>query len=72
MLLLYYIFQTLSPTDKTGYGHVGAAGAGHFTKMIHNGIEYGLMEAYAEGFELLQAKKDFQLDLAQISKIWKK
>ena len=64
------IFQTLAPTDETGYGHVGPAGAGHFTKMIHNGIEYGLMEAYAEGFELLQAKKDFRLDLAQISRIW--
>ena len=64
------IVETLAPTNQTGYGRVGATGAGHFTKMIHNSIEYALMEAYAEGFELLQAKEDFQLDLAQISSIW--
>lgn len=64
------ILQTLAPTDQAGYGLVGPTGAGHFTKMIHNSIEYALMEAYAEGFELLQAKEDFQLDLAEISKIW--
>ena len=50
---------------------VGSAGAGHFVKMVHNGIEYGLMQAYAEGFELMQAKEDFNLDLAQISQIWR-
>ena len=65
------IFQTLAPGPDRGYGHVGPAGAGHFTKMVHNGIEYGLMEAYAEGFELMKAKGEFALDLAQISEIWR-
>jgi len=64
------IFQTLAPAPDQGYGHVGPAGAGHFVKMVHNGIEYGLMQAYAEGFELLEAKKEFGLDLAKISQIW--
>jgi len=65
------VFQTLAPSLDKGYGHVGPAGAGHFVKMIHNGIEYGLMEAYAEGFELMQAKGEFNLDLAQIADIWR-
>ncbi|MFQ5996254.1 MAG: phosphogluconate dehydrogenase (NAD(+)-dependent, decarboxylating) [Dehalococcoidales bacterium] len=65
------IFQTLAPSSDKGYGHVGPAGAGHFVKMIHNGIEYGLMEAYAEGFEMMQAKGEFNLDLAQIADIWR-
>jgi 6-phosphogluconate dehydrogenase len=65
------IFQTLAPSPDKGYGHVGPAGAGHFVKMIHNGIEYGLMETYAEGFELMQAKGEFNLDLAQIAEIWR-
>ena len=65
------IFQTLAPGPDTGYGHVGPSGAGHFVKMIHNGIEYGLMQAYAEGFELMQAKGVFGLDLAQIAQIWR-
>ncbi len=65
------ILQTLAPGPDKGYGHVGPAGAGHFVKMIHNGIEYGLMEAYAEGFELMQAKGEFGLDLAQIAEIWR-
>jgi 6-phosphogluconate dehydrogenase len=65
------VFQTLTPSPDKGYGHVGPAGAGHFVKMIHNGIEYGLMEAYAEGFELMQAKGEFSLDLAQIAEIWR-
>ena len=65
------IFKTLAPDDGKGYGHVGPAGSGHFVKMVHNGIEYGMMQAYAEGFELLQAKEDFGLDLAQISEIWR-
>ena len=65
------IFQTLAPGPDKGYGHVGPAGAGHFVKMVHNGIEYGLMQAYAEGFELMQAKQVFNLDLAQISEIWR-
>jgi 6-phosphogluconate dehydrogenase len=65
------IFQALAPASDKGYGRVGPAGAGHFVKMIHNGIEYGLMQAYAEGFELMKAKEDFNLDLAQISQIWR-
>ena len=65
------IFQTLAPSLDKGYGHVGPAGAGHFVKMIHNGIEYGLMEAYAEGFELLEAKTEFERDLAQVAEIWR-
>jgi 6-phosphogluconate dehydrogenase len=64
------LFQTLAPSPQEGYGHVGPSGAGHFVKMVHNGIEYGLMEAYAEGFELIQAKQDFTPDLAQIARIW--
>ena len=65
------IFQALAPATDRGYGHVGPAGAGHFVKMVHNGIEYGLMQAYAEGFELMEAKEEFGLDLAQISEIWR-
>lgn len=64
------IFETLAPAPDKGWGHVGPAGSGHFVKMIHNGIEYGLMQAYAEGFEILRAKKDFDLSLSQIAKIW--
>jgi 6-phosphogluconate dehydrogenase len=65
------IFETLAPAADKGWGHVGPAGAGHFVKMIHNGIEYGLMEAYAEGFEIMHAKKDFDLDLHQVAEIWR-
>ena len=65
------IFKTLAPSHETGHGYVGPAGAGHFTKMIHNGIEYGMMQAFAEGFEILKAKEEFQLDLAQIAEIWR-
>jgi 6-phosphogluconate dehydrogenase len=61
-------FRTLAPED--GYAHVGPSGAGHFTKMVHNGIEYGLMQAYAEGFEILQAS-EFDLDLEQVAGIWR-
>jgi 6-phosphogluconate dehydrogenase len=64
-------FKTLAPSADTGFGLVGPSGAGHFVKMVHNGIEYGLMEAYAEGFELLQAKKELGVDLAQIAEIWR-
>jgi 6-phosphogluconate dehydrogenase len=62
------IFLALAPTD--GYAHVGGPGAGHFVKMVHNGIEYGLMEAYAEGFEVMQ-KSEFDLDLTEIAGIWR-
>jgi 6-phosphogluconate dehydrogenase len=62
------IFKTLAPAD--GYSHVGPPGAGHYVKMIHNGIEYGMLQAYAEGYEILHASKDFKLDLHQISAVW--
>ncbi len=65
------IIQTLSPSPDKGYGYVGPSGAGHYVKMVHNGIEYGLMQAYAEGFELLQAKKQFNLNLLNIAEIWR-
>jgi 6-phosphogluconate dehydrogenase len=65
------IFETLAPAADRGWGHVGAVGAGHYTKMIHNGIEYGLMQAYAEGFSILQHKQEFELDLHQIAEIWR-
>ena len=63
--------ETLAPAVDRGWGRVGPAGAGHFTKMIHNGIEYGLMQAYAEGFSLLQHKTEFALDLHQVAEIWR-
>ena len=62
------LFETLAPSK--GFGHVGPSGAGHFVKMIHNGIEYGMMQAYAEGFDLLKSKEDFNLDIQSISEIW--
>jgi 6-phosphogluconate dehydrogenase len=65
------IFETLAPAPNQGWGHVGPVGAGHYTKMIHNGIEYGLMQAYAEGFSILQHKSEFGLDLHQIAEIWR-
>jgi len=64
------IFQTLAPGPDKGWGRVGPAGAGHFVKMVHNGIEYGIMQAYAEGLDLFGHKKEFSLDLLQISRIW--
>jgi 6-phosphogluconate dehydrogenase len=64
------IFETLAPAPDKGWGHVGPHGAGHYVKMVHNGIEYGMMQAFAEGFSILKAKKEFGLDLAQISHIW--
>ncbi len=63
------ILRALAP--EGGYAHVGPAGAGHFVKMVHNGIEYGLMEAYAEGFEIMAAAEEFQLDLHEIASIWR-
>ena len=65
------ILATLAPAHDRGWGRVGAVGSGHFTKMIHNGIEYGLMQAYAEGFSILQHKQEFDLDLHQIAEIWR-
>jgi len=65
------IFETLAPAPDKGWGRVGAVGSGHYTKMIHNGIEYGLMQAYAEGFSILQHKDEFKLDLHQIAEIWR-
>jgi len=65
------IFEALAPAPNQGWGHVGAVGSGHYTKMIHNGIEYGLMQAYAEGFSILQHKTEFKLDLTQIAEIWR-
>ena len=65
------IFRTLAPGEDQGYSHVGPSGAGHFVKMVHNGVEYALMEAYAEGFELLAAKEEFGLDLAAIADTWR-
>ncbi len=65
------IFETLAPGKNKGWGRVGPSGSGHFVKMVHNGIEYGLMEAYAEGFELLRKKREFGLDLHQVAEIWK-
>jgi 6-phosphogluconate dehydrogenase len=65
------IFEALAPADDKGWGRVGPSGAGHFVKMVHNGIEYGLMQAYAEGFELMQRKAGFGLDLVRIAEIWR-
>ena len=65
------IFQTLAPGEDTGYSHVGPAGSGHFVKMVHNGIEYGMMQAYAEGFEIMEAKKEFNLNLGEIAQTWR-
>jgi 6-phosphogluconate dehydrogenase len=62
------IFRTLAPPE--GYAHVGPPGAGHYVKMVHNGIEYGLLQAYAEGYEILHASQDFTLHLGQIAKLW--
>jgi 6-phosphogluconate dehydrogenase len=62
------IFETLAPPD--GYGHMGPPGAGHYVKMVHNGIEYGMLQAYAEGYEILHASRDFKLDLHKIAAVW--
>jgi 6-phosphogluconate dehydrogenase len=68
--LLRPVLETLAPGPDRGWGHMGPVGAGHFVKMVHNGIEYGLMQAYAEGFAVLQAKADFALDLHQVAQVW--
>lgn len=69
--LLTPALQVLAPGHDYGWAHVGPIGAGHFTKMVHNGIEYGMMQAIAEGFALLRGKQEFELDLAQIGELWK-
>lgn len=63
--------QVLAPAPDRGWAHVGPVGAGHFTKMIHNGIEYGMMQAFAEGFALIRGKEEFNIDLAQVSELWR-
>ena len=63
--------KVLAPSAERGWAHVGPVGAGHFTKMIHNGIEYGMMQSFAEGLELLRGKKEFSLDLAQVTELWR-
>lgn len=65
------IFETLAPAKDQGWGRVGPAGSGHYTKMVHNGIEYGMMQAYAEGFAILKHKEEFGLDLHQVGEIWR-
>lgn len=62
------IFKTLAPPD--GYAHMGPPGSGHYVKMIHNGVEYGMLQAYAEGYEILHASRDFKLDLHKIAAVW--
>ncbi|MFI8719249.1 phosphogluconate dehydrogenase (NAD(+)-dependent, decarboxylating) [Stenotrophomonas sp. NPDC077464] len=64
------IFRTLAPAQDRGWAHVGPSGAGHFCKMVHNGIEYGMMQAYAEGFALMQRKTEFNLDLGEVARAW--
>ena len=71
VLRLRPIFETLAPAPDRGWGHVGPVGAGHYAKMIHNGIEYGLMQAFAEGFSILQHKGEFSFDLHQVAEIWR-
>jgi 6-phosphogluconate dehydrogenase len=64
------IFESLAPAPDKGWGHLGPSGSGHYVKMVHNGIEYGMMQSLAEGFEILQARKDFSLDLHQVAQVW--
>ncbi|WP_313173037.1 phosphogluconate dehydrogenase (NAD(+)-dependent, decarboxylating) [Stenotrophomonas sp.] len=65
------VFKALAPAADRGWAHVGPVGAGHFSKMVHNGIEYGMMQAYAEGFALMEKKAEFGLDLAQLAEVWR-
>ncbi len=65
------ILETLAPAADKGWGHVGPGGSGHFVKMVHNGIEYGMMQAYAEGFTVLERKEEFHLNLPQVAEIWR-
>ena len=65
------LLRTLAPAEDRGWARVGPSGAGHFTKMVHNGIEYGMMQAYAEGFALMERKQEMELDLAQVAEVWR-
>lgn len=65
------IFESLAPAPDKGWGHAGTNGAGHFVKMVHNGIEYGIMQAYAEGFAIMEAKEEFDLDLRHVAEMWR-
>ncbi|WP_229838931.1 phosphogluconate dehydrogenase (NAD(+)-dependent, decarboxylating) [Deinococcus piscis] len=65
------LLETLAPAPDRGWGRMGPSGSGHYVKMVHNGIEYGMMQAYAEGFELMKAKTEFDLDMAQIAELWR-
>ena len=65
------IFETLAPAKDQGWGYLGPSGAGHYAKMVHNGIEYGMMQAFAEGFEILHAKKEFNFNLHQVAEAWR-
>ena len=64
-------FRSLTPSEDVGYSHFGPSGAGHYVKMVHNGVEYALMQSYAEGFELLAAKGEFNLDLSAVAETWR-
>ena len=63
--------KALAPTPETGWLHVGPVGSGHFTKMIHNGIEYGMMESFAEGLELLKGRKEYDIDIGKVTELWR-
>ena len=65
------VLKALSPTPQTGWLHVGPVGSGHFTKMIHNGIEYGMMESFAEGLELLKGREEYAIDVAEVTELWR-
>jgi 6-phosphogluconate dehydrogenase len=65
------IFEALAPETNRGWAHMGPSGAGHFAKMVHNGIEYGMMQSFAEGFALLEKKKEFDFDLAKVAETWR-
>lgn len=65
------VLKALAPAEDKGWARMGPVGSGHYTKMVHNGIEYGMMQAFAEGFDLLRSKKEFDLDLATVSEIWR-
>ncbi len=71
LTVLEPVLKVLAPGPETGWAHVGPVGAGHFTKMVHNGIEYGMMQAFAEGFALIRGKKEFDVDLAELAEIWR-